>query len=278
MEFYSLTVGLGITFGVGLVAHVLLSTLQDLGRKIRWKSHPSRLVHLGIQPASKQDRESVSRKHQSNPSIPWNTLLVFSVFAGMGLTCFLGSSLPAAKGAVILLPLLVWGFKKYWGYQEKRFLLSQVRQFLLDVRLYMSLRGSMLLGLQHLGETTQESTPLYRSLKYHLSGSSARSGMDLLQKIAKDISCPPFSRAIQRIQAAQQTGGISDIDLALAQYLEELNEEIGYQTEEQMQRLPTRITLLAMPLLLGPIVILLFYPLVDRILHTLSGVGIGGGF
>jgi hypothetical protein len=45
-----------------------------------------------------------------------------------------------------------------------------------------------------------------------------------------------------------------------------------------MQQMPTRITLLAMPFLLGPIVILLFYPLVDRILKTLSGTAIGGGF
>jgi hypothetical protein len=45
-----------------------------------------------------------------------------------------------------------------------------------------------------------------------------------------------------------------------------------------MQRLPLRITLLAIPFLLGPIVILLFYPLVDRILKTLSGVAVGGGF
>ena len=278
MEFYSLTVGLGITFGVGLITHVILSTLLGLGRRIRWISHPSRLIHLGIQPISTHNRDSTSPKYQRNSYIPWNMLLIVSAFAGLGLTCLLGSSLPAARGAVVFLPLLIWGFRQYWNYQEKRFLLPQVRQFFLDVRLYMSLRGSLLLGLQHLGETTQESTSVYRSLKFHLSGSSAQSGLDLLQKIAKDLAYQPFSRAIQRIQAAQQTGGISDIDLTLAQYLDELNEEIGYQTEEQMQRLPTRITLLAMPLLLGPIVILLFYPLVDRILHTLSGVGIGGGF
>jgi hypothetical protein len=57
-----------------------------------------------------------------------------------------------------------------------------------------------------------------------------------------------------------------------------LTDDINGQTEEQMQRLPLRITLLAMPFLLGPIVILFFYPLVDRILKTLSGTAIGGGF
>jgi hypothetical protein len=68
------------------------------------------------------------------------------------------------------------------------------------------------------------------------------------------------------------------VDQAVASAIEELNEEIAGQAEEQMQQMPTRITLLAMPFLLGPIVILLFYPLVDRILKTLSGTAIGGGF
>ena len=68
------------------------------------------------------------------------------------------------------------------------------------------------------------------------------------------------------------------MDQAIASSIEELNDEIAGQAEEQMQQMPTRITLLAMPFLLGPIVILLFYPLVDRILSTLAGTAIGGGF
>lgn len=88
----------------------------------------------------------------------------------------------------------------------------------------------------------------------------------------------PVQARHEHVQDDQQSGGISDVDQAIANVIEELNEEIGYQSEEQMQSLPLRITLLAMPFLLGPIVILLFYPLVDRILKTLSGVSIGGGF
>ena len=111
-----------------------------------------------------------------------------------------------------------------------------------------------------------------------MKGSSARSGLDLLSQLAEDLKSPQLLHVVQRVQAAQQSGGVSDVDQAIASVIEELNEEIGYQSEEQMQRLPMRITLLAMPFLLGPIVILLFYPLVDRILKTLSGVSIGGGF
>ena len=80
------------------------------------------------------------------------------------------------------------------------------------------------------------------------------------------------------MQSAQQSGGVVGVDQAIFSAIEELNDEIANQSEEQMQRLPLRITLLAMPFLLGPIVILLFYPLVDRILSTLAGTAVGGGF
>ena len=46
----------------------------------------------------------------------------------------------------------------------------------------------------------------------------------------------------------------------------------------QFPELPARYLALCLSFLLGSIVILLFYPLVDRILKTLSGVSIGGGF
>ena len=157
-------------------------------------------------------------------------------------------------------------------------MVGQIRQFLIDVRLHMSLQGSLLLGLESLAKTTVETSVVYQRLQKRLKGSSARSGLDLLNQLADDLKSPQLLRVVQRVQAAQQSGGVSDVDQAIAGVIEELNEEIGYQSEEQMQRLPLRITLLAMPFLLGPIVILLFYPLVDRILKTLSGVSIGGGF
>jgi uncharacterized protein (DUF2267 family) len=190
----------------------------------------------------------------------------------------LGPSLPGIRLGFLALPALVWLAKKYLIQQRKRFMTGQIRQFLIDVRLHMSLQGSLLLGLESLAKTTVETTVVYQRLQKRLKGSSAHSGLDLLNQMADDLNSPQLLRVVQRVQAAQQSGGVTDVDQAIASVIEDLNEEISYQSEEQMQQLPTRITLLAMPLLLGPIVILLFYPLVDRILQTLAGVSIGGGF
>ena len=93
-----------------------------------------------------------------------------------------------------------------------------------------------------------------------------------------DLKSLHLLRVTQRIHSAQQSGGVTGVDQAIASSIDELNDEIAGQAEEQTQQMPTRITLLAMPFLLGPIVILLFYPLVDRILSTLAGTTVGGGF
>ena len=45
-----------------------------------------------------------------------------------------------------------------------------------------------------------------------------------------------------------------------------------------MQRIPTRLTLLVLPALLGPAIVLLLYPLAARLLAGMSGMGWSGGF
>ena len=156
--------------------------------------------------------------------------------------------------------------------------LLKLRQMLIDVRLHMSLRGSLLLGLESIASTTGENQLVYRLLRMRMSGGQVKSGLEIFQQMAKDLKSAHLTRITQRIQAAQQSGGLLGVDQAVAKSIEELTDDINGQTEEQMQRLPLRITILAMPFLLGPIVILFFYPLVDRILKTLSGTAIGGGF
>ena len=238
----------------------------------------SRLNALGIRNNEKNQEQQKEEALLGLENISWNTYYAVSTLIGLALLAFLGPTMPGIRFGFLGLPILVWLAREFLVQQRKRFMAGQVRQFLIDVRLHLSLQGSLLLGLENIGRTTPETSPVYRQLQNRLKGSSARSGLDLLNQLTDDLASPQLLRAVQRIQAAQQSGGISNVDQAIASVISELNEEIGYQAEEEMQRLPLRITLLAMPFLLGPIVILLFYPLIDRILNTLSGVSIGAGF
>lgn len=278
MDAYPLAVGFSLAIGIGLVANATLSTLFSLGR--RWfhvlVHRRYRLHALGIENQAKDvhtDDEILGLS-----GIPWVNLYAGAAVTGLALFFWIGHYLPSARLAFLAAPGMVWLFKGYLVRQRRRFLLGQIRQLLIDLRLHMSLRGSMLLGLENVVQTTHENNLVYRVLKLRTSGGQAKSGLDVLRQVAADLKSAHLVRIVQRIQAAQQSGGVLTMDQALVSSIDELTEEINNQTEEQMQRLPLRITLLAMPFLLGPIVILFFYPLVDRILQTLSGTGIGGGF
>jgi hypothetical protein len=278
MEIYSLVVGLGLAIGVGLMVHALLGSTFVMGRKLYQLTQRGRLHVLGLnlsEPAQARETEDTLF---GLSQIPWPGLYAGAALIGLFLLVLLGPILPGWRLAFLALPVLVWLVKRYLIQQRKRFMPGQIRQFLLDVRLHMSLQGSLLLGLESIARTTLETSAVYRCLQKRMQGSVARSGQDVLNQLAAELKSDLLLRVVQRVQAAQQTGGVADVDQAIASVVDELNEEIGYQSEEEMQRLPLRITLLAMPFLLGPIVILLFYPLVDRILKTLSGVSIGGGF
>jgi len=274
MTFYPLLVGLGLALGVAATSHALLATLVELISRIFRPHHSGRLARLGV---GLQALHRSQKETEGVDAFPWRALYGFSFLIGLLLAQF-GPWLAAARLGSLGLPLLVWLARRYLSGQSRRFMAGQVRQFLIDLRLHMSLQGSLLLGLESLARSTQERSAIYRRLEKYFYGSRPQSGLELLTQLAEAISSPHLTRAAQHILAAQQSGGLIQIDQAVAGVIADLEEELGYQSEEQMQRLPLRITLLAMPFLLGPVVILLFYPLIDRILRTLTGVSIGGGF
>ena len=280
METYPLFVGFSLAVGVGLMLEALFTTLYALGHRLsRGLSYrPNRLTSLGVTSARQQAERTSEDELLGLARIPWTNLYALSALAGLGLFLLVGPSLGVSRLALLGLPAGVWLLKRYLVHQRRRFMIGQVRQLLVDIRLHMSLSGSLLLGLENIARTTGANTPVYRALKRRMSGGSAKSGLEVLEQVAKDVNSVHLLRAAQRVRSAQQSGGVAGVDQAIVSSVEELNDEIAGQAEEQMQQMPTRITLLAMPFLLGPIVILLFYPLVDRILNTLAGTAIGGGF
>ncbi len=277
MNPYADLLGFGLMIGVGLVTSSVLSLFYDLGRRFTRPWGRTRLQALGLragEPKGNRPKDILL----GIGGIAWGNLYIGAALLGLASSVLFGADIPAARAAILALPGLVWLARRYLIYQRRRFLAGQVRQFLIDVRLHMSLKGSLLLGLENLARTTLETSPPYTCLRERLRGSSARSGLDLLAQVAGDLASPHMQRTVTHIQAASASGGVLDLDRALAAIIAELNEELTYQSEEHMQRLPLRVTLLAMPFLLAPIVILVFYPLVDRILKTLSGVSVGVGF
>lgn len=280
METYPLLVGFSLAVGVGLLADALLTALYNLVHRLSrgLTYQPSRLSALGLTSAKQQAETTSEDELLGLARIPWTNLYAVSALISLGLFALIGPALGGSRIALLALPGCVWLLRRYLVHQRRRFMIGQVRQLLVDIRLHMSLAGSLLLGLENIARTSGSNYPVYRALKRRMSGGSAKSGLEVLEQVAKDVNSVHLLRVAQRVRSAQQSGGVLGVDQAIANSVEELNDEIAGQAEEQMQQMPTRITLLAMPFLLGPIVILLFYPLVDRILATLAGTAIGGGF
>lgn len=279
METYPLLVGFSFAVGVGLISHAALSFLYSLMRRlIRGVSGRTSRISRLMETRPEEKKVSSDEDLLGLAHIPWTNLYALSALVSLVLFALVGPYLGGSGLFLLSLPALVWLLKRYLIYQRRRFMVSQARQLLVDIRLHMSLAGSLLLGLENIARTSSEATPVYRALKRCMSGGSAKNGLTVLEQLAGDVKSVQLLRVAQRVRSAQQSAGVLGVDQAIANSIDELNDEIAGQAEEQMQQMPTRITLLAMPFLLGPIVILLFYPLVDRILSTLAGTAIGGGF
>ncbi len=278
MDSVSIVVGFSLAMGIGLIANCIISILYEIGRRFTRTVRRGQLQKLGLGSLENKEQSLTEDAILGIEHIPWGNLYAAALLTSLALLVSIGPYLPGTRLFLLALPILVWLAKRYLAGQCKRFLVGEVRQLLIDLRLHLSLRGSLLLALESIARIPPGSSIVRRALAQRMSGGAAGNGLEALERIARDLRSPHLAKVTQRIRAAQQAGGILDVDQALASAITELSEEISYQADEQMQRLPLRITLLAMPFLLGPIIILLFYPLVDRILTTLSGVGVGGGF
>ena len=72
--------------------------------------------------------------------------------------------------------------------------------------------------------------------------------------------------------------GTLDMDQALRQVMESLQQEMKTASREQLQKIPSRLILMAFPALLMPALFLLVFPLAARLIASLQGMIWGSGF
>ena len=152
MNTFSLVVGFSLAIGVGMIANTIISIIFETGRRLSRPVRRGRLHALGL---GNKDQSEEKRTEEAIPGIgdiPWGSLYAGAALIGLVLLAVLGPHLPGIRLGFLALPGLVWLAKRYLIQQRKRFLVGQIRQFLMDVRLHMSLQGSLLLGLESIGQ------------------------------------------------------------------------------------------------------------------------------
>ena len=200
--------------------------------------------------------------------IPWVQFYILSFAVGLGLYAFTQQVMALALAAV---PLAV---RAWLTNQRKRQLNSEVLTFLTDLRLALPLHGSLLRSLQAVAEGggTRLARRAARQLKVGFNGS----GIDLLELLAHETRAPYLGELVAWTKAAEE--GTLAADAPFEHALARLQAETTTEARENLQKIPTRLTLIVLPALLGPAIVALLYPVAARLLASIGGNGWSGGF
>ena len=212
--------------------------------------------------------------------IPWMLVYLLALAAGLGLYVF------TQQMFVLFLAFVPFIVRTWLNGYRKRQVNAEVLAFLTDLRLAMPLQGSLLRALQDVArrEAAQPSKSHSASPGGRLAGITARilssgfsgSGLELLEQLAASTQAPYLGDLVTWTKAAEE--GTLAADAPFEHALERLQAEMYTAARENMQRIPTRLTVLVLPALLGPAIVVLLYPVVARLLANMGGAGWSGGF
>ncbi len=265
---FSLLIGCLLAVGAELLSYTLLDLLLALFR-IRSRGRLSRLKRAD-ESGRRAPKKALLDELFGLDRIPWNFLYLAGACCGFLLAVLLGSSLPTLGFAIALGPLAIHLVHRSLLKSRRKGLVGEVRALLVDLRMLLALRGSLLLALQDLARVPSKGVVM-RRVQVAFQGGRPASGLEALEGMAGELASPHLGAAVQRLRAAQ--GGVVDLDQALATAIQDISDEMNAALEERMEQLPMRITFTAVPFLLGPVLILILDPLADLIIRQLAGPG-----
>jgi len=266
MEVFWLTTLL-FAMGVFIVAYLLLSWLVEA---VMWllyhhRRRIPRILELASGAGKAQTRQP---DNLAEDRIHWPYVYALSLLAGLGVYLFT-QQMMALFLAVVPFAVRIW-LDNY----RKRRQNDEALAFLMDVRIALPLQGSLLRALQEVAR--RGSTRLARLTARYLGSGFQGSGLELLDRLAQATRLPSLADLVAWTHAAE--AGTLASDAPFEHALSRLRSEMYTAAREQMQRIPTRLTVLVLPALLGPTIVVLLYPVVARLLAGMGGAGWNGGF
>jgi len=250
--------------GTGLLVHALLSLLSDSLFWIRHRrSKASRLLFLTDGQQAARPQVCASMDDLMPDETPWGVVYIVSGVLAVGLYLWSGQRL-ALGLAIVPVAVRLWRRSLM-----QRAMLADVWQFLMDVRLRLTIEGSLSRSLQ--ASARESRTRMARVVGRYLDGGYDGNGLALLEQIADDTGISLLGDLVARTKAA--AAGTLGLDDALRQSMQRLHDELTTRKREQLQQIPSRLILFVFPTLLGPILALLVFPLVARLLAQLQGYG-----
>ena len=183
---------------------------------------------------------------------------------------------------MLLLAFIPFAVRAWLTGYRKRQLNAEVLAFLTDLRLACRCRGRSCVpcrmspaGKRH-SSVASPGSRLAGITAGILGSGFSGSGLELLEQLAGNTKAPYLGDLVAWTKAAEE--GTLAADAPFEHALERLQAETYTTARENMQRIPTRLTVLVLPALLGPAIVVLLYPVVARLLANMGGAGWSGGF
>jgi hypothetical protein len=254
--------------GVG-AALVLFSLFGFIRELLFWVGKPRGILSRASAMAARAD---LARKPSfwMGTEFPWVTAYLITIPVLVLLWFALeGTSFQFLSLLVLLFPVLV---RSWILRQKRREAANEIRQFLVELRLQLSSGGTLRPALQALAQYGPPN--LGRLLRGRLA--SQESGAQVLRRLADDTHSRWLTDVAGRAEAAQD--GMLNLDEAVTQSIQRVTEEMDTEVREELQRIPTRLVVIVAPLLLGPALAILVFPVVARTIASLEGVTFFGSF
>jgi hypothetical protein len=205
-----------------------------------------------------------------NVEFPWLTAYLITGLATVLVWLALeGAAIQPIALGTLLAPILV----RRWILRQKvREAAGEVKQFLVELRLQLSAGGTLRPALQAVAQYGPPN--IGRLLRSRLAGQD--NGAQVLQFLAEDTGNRWIEDIAGRAEAAQ--GGMLNMDEAVSQSIARITEEMDTEIREELQKIPTRLVVIVAPLILGPALAVLVFPIIARILASLQGSSFMGFF
>ena len=175
--------------------------------------------------------------------------------------------------AAAVLPL-VW--RRWRIRQGETAIAVQVRTFLDDLRLSLAMDVAIGPSLERIaGELDgAANSVLTDRLRFHVARMSAYPGpLDVIRLLAVELRSRDLRDLVRRLEAARRGG--ESYRKALETAADELIQRMNAQAEQAIEAAPMQLMLPMVALLFPPALVLVLYPLADRLINQIAGGGRG---
>ena len=202
--------------------------------------------------------------------------MLVAAAGGLALSWSLFQFQPALRpvGAAAAVLPLVW--RRWRIRQGETAIAVQVRTFLDDLRLSLAMDVAIGPSLERIaGELNSTANGVLTDrLRFHVARMSAYPGpLDVIRLLAVELRSRDLKDLVRRLEAARRGG--ESYRRALETAADDLIQRMNAQAEQAIEAAPIQLMLPMVALLFPPALVLVLYPLADRLINQVAGGGRG---